>query len=258
MKLTNSRRPPSLDTINRTYRNIDLAISQQAHDVDSLVARVSKLKISPSRAVTPRIGRLPIELKASPGKHSPPVTPNVAATTAAALNAERTAQKLKGALLRVRKEPLLNKQAIGTVAPTIELNSLQKQAVGAGSNAFTTPVLEWGAASPDSKALLRTPKEEDPTFEPTDSPDSSPLPPTQTSMRRRESGPRHGHAKPIKRTGVVNATTSAPSNFSWGPLPTATPKTALPADFKLKAEGSTGGSSLSSSWVTEGFGAKKP
>ena len=39
------------------------------------------------------------------------VTPHVASTTAAALNAEQAARRLKEALLAVRTEPLLNKQA---------------------------------------------------------------------------------------------------------------------------------------------------
>ena len=44
------------------------------------------------------------------------VTANIAVTTAAALNAERAAQRLKKALMNARKEPLLNKQAAEAVA----------------------------------------------------------------------------------------------------------------------------------------------
>ena len=50
------------------------------------------------------------------------VTPSVAASTAAALNAERSAQRLKNALSQIRKEPVVNRQVIesNATAPTLE------------------------------------------------------------------------------------------------------------------------------------------
>ncbi|KAH9038586.1 hypothetical protein EDB84DRAFT_1437153, partial [Lactarius hengduanensis] len=102
-----SIKPPSFDTINRTSRNIDLAIRQQTVDVSALSARVAKLNLdsgsplgTPSRIRERDVVRRPLD-----------VTPHVASTTAAALNAEQSAHRLKEALLAVRTEPLLNTQA---------------------------------------------------------------------------------------------------------------------------------------------------
>src|SRR5258708_26397806 len=39
-------RAPSLDTVNRTFRNIDIAIIQQSGDVTKLQKRMSKLDMS--------------------------------------------------------------------------------------------------------------------------------------------------------------------------------------------------------------------
>lgn len=239
-----------MDTINRTYRNIDLAISQQEDDVDRLVDRVSKLKINPPQAVTPKIGRLPLELRESPGKRAVAVTPNVAATTAAALNAERAAQRLKGALLRARKEPLLNKQAVGTVASALEYSSPQKLLGSSESEVSWKP--------PASSDLLATPTWTMPAFQP-QSP-GSPTP-THPGARRKETTGLGKHAKPIRRpTGSPNSSTtsSPPSGFSWGPLPGVAPKTTLSIDLRKKEdEEDSGTQSLSSSWVADGFGIKK-
>ncbi|KAJ3728788.1 hypothetical protein C8R42DRAFT_545103, partial [Lentinula raphanica] len=83
-------RPPSLDTIHRTYRNIDIALQQQGDEVAQLNARLHKLDLNvPTRnSLTARDPRLP-----SFSPHSRPsiITPDVAVTTAAALNAERSA-----------------------------------------------------------------------------------------------------------------------------------------------------------------------
>ncbi|KAI9452912.1 hypothetical protein HD554DRAFT_2032310, partial [Boletus coccyginus] len=40
------RRPPSLDTVNRTFRNIDIAIDQQKQQVPQLRRRMARLEIS--------------------------------------------------------------------------------------------------------------------------------------------------------------------------------------------------------------------
>ncbi|KAF8199687.1 hypothetical protein BJ912DRAFT_922074 [Pholiota molesta] len=100
-----SFRAPSLDTINRTYRNIEIAIDQQSDEVARLAARVSKLNMKEATVATlTRDARLPDVGNRQPSD----ITQNVAAITAAALNAERAASRLKKALLSVRSEPLLN------------------------------------------------------------------------------------------------------------------------------------------------------
>ncbi|KAL6302558.1 hypothetical protein BKA93DRAFT_736546, partial [Sparassis latifolia] len=77
-------RAPSLDTINRICRNIDTAITQEEDHVAKLVARTAQLTLKPEpesrdRRLPDKTGR-PFE-----------VTPNVAMSTAAALNAEMSA-----------------------------------------------------------------------------------------------------------------------------------------------------------------------
>ena len=256
--LTERQRPPSLDTINRTYTNIDIAVTQQEDDVERLVTRVSKLKIGQPQT-TPRIGRLPLELRETSGKRAVAVTPNVAATTAAALNAERTAQRLKGALLRARKEPLLNKQAVGTIAPSVEFHIPQKPAT---PPAFNESDFEVKWRPPPAADFLASSNWSLPPFQ---TPGLAVPSTPQPSNRRRESTSAGKHAKPIKKSPgspSSSVTSSPPSNFSWGPLPGVMPLKALPIDLRKKEDGSSekgsnSQSSLSSSWVADGFGPKK-
>ncbi|KAH7912317.1 hypothetical protein BJ138DRAFT_973611, partial [Hygrophoropsis aurantiaca] len=89
-------RAPSLDTIARTFRNIDIAIKHQSEDVNTLRTRLSKLNISDSTRGGDKSKRSFAAPKdssssATTSKHPSNVTPNVAITTAAALNAERSA-----------------------------------------------------------------------------------------------------------------------------------------------------------------------
>ena len=61
-----------------------------------------------------------------------------------------------------------------------------------------------------------------------------------------------------KSPGVPTAASPPPAGFSWGPLPGVTPMKTLSADVRKKdGGGAVSSPSLSSSWVTEGFGAKK-
>ncbi|KAF8882536.1 hypothetical protein BD779DRAFT_918412, partial [Infundibulicybe gibba] len=116
-------RAPSLDTINRTYRNIDIAVQQQADEVSALASRLAKLNVtslslSNSGPTTPAAAARDPRLPDSVSRRPYNVTPHVAITTAAALNAERSAQRLKRALLVVRTEPLLNTAAAVRAAQT--------------------------------------------------------------------------------------------------------------------------------------------
>ncbi|KAG7089627.1 hypothetical protein E1B28_011292 [Marasmius oreades] len=139
-----SLRAPTIDTVNRTYRNIDLAIQQQTDDVARLTSRVKKIKASSSplplqnSSLGERDPRLP-----EPVRRPFTVTPDVAATTAAALNAERYAHKLKTALLSARKEPLLNTTAV-TAMKTMDIPVAFSTPSGRppGSNGlqFNTPI----------------------------------------------------------------------------------------------------------------------
>ncbi|KAG6808999.1 hypothetical protein H0H92_002042 [Tricholoma furcatifolium] len=126
-----SIRPPTLDSINRTYRNIDLALNQQTAQLALLQKRYAKSRSrsslrssnEPSPSSDPeRDPRLP-----SPqARPRSAVTPDVAVTTAAALNAERAAHRLKRALLQTRTAPLLNTAAVQAPAPPLSFNTPQK------------------------------------------------------------------------------------------------------------------------------------
>ncbi|KAF7317019.1 hypothetical protein HMN09_00436300 [Mycena chlorophos] len=205
-------RAPTLDTLNRTFRNMDIALDNQTGDVEKLVARVAKLSMTPSRANGHgRDARLPDR------QRPVNVTPDVAVTTAAALNAERSAHKLKRALLAARKQPLLNTQAAS--APPAPV-------------AFKTPVKAFALDAASLPATM-------PGFDlPEDhfNPASAPLPSTRRGggSRTRVSG-----SVPLKRSPGPAPATASPPAFDWGPLPTF---------GKPKSE-----DSLSSSWVSEGF-----
>jgi nucleoporin NUP159 len=210
-------RAPSLDTISRTYRNIDIAISQQSHDVAKLTSRMTELNLNtPSLVTVTRDKRLPDIVSRRPFN----ITPNVAVTTAAALNAERSAQKLKRALLAARKQPHLNTKAAQAPAPSI---------------AFTPPrsMLPSGLGGPSPIGIGA----QRPMFDDSDllfddlsaSPSPSPLP-----TRRTRTGVKH-HNKPIALTRTsANRGSPAATNFDWGPLPTVTPMTTISADVRRR------------------------
>lgn len=217
-----SFRPPSLDTINRTLRNIDIAIGQQQHDVESLRGRMKNLDIS-SDSIVPHSRRL----TGSQAKRPLNITPNVAATTAVALNAERSAQKLKRVLLATRSSPLLNTKAALASIPT-SFQTPQKPStvkldqqtptglfsLPTASISFPSSFTSWSPASPSDFG---------------DSPSSS--------VSRHRGGTKH-HQRPIplkkSSTPAVEVPTAAPS-FDWGPIQPIKPMTTLAFDLRYKA-----------------------
>ncbi|KIP11058.1 hypothetical protein PHLGIDRAFT_125171 [Phlebiopsis gigantea 11061_1 CR5-6] len=243
-------RPPSLDTINRTYRNIGIAVAQQADDVSRIAARLSNLDL---KSVQP--DRSAIDFKSSPSKRNPDDAPNVAATTAAALNAERAAQKLKSALLRARKQPLLNQQAAAAPAPPSDFVSARKanQAQDTPTQEFNLSSLSWNSGHPSTPGQPHTPRWGKALSQSSDG-SSSPSP-------SHGHGPRGKHLKPVplkKSPGpAAPSTSTTPPGFSWGPLPGVTPMKTLSPDVRKKEEGSKLPFSLSSSWVTDDFDTKK-
>ncbi|KAI9454582.1 hypothetical protein BJY52DRAFT_1284294 [Lactarius psammicola] len=210
-----SIKPPSLDTINRTSRNIDLAIRQQTVDVTALSTRVAKLNLdsgsplgTPSRIRERDVVRRPLD-----------VTPHVASTTAAALNAEQAAHRLKEALLAVRTEPLLNTQAAHAKPAPRAFDTPQKSSVddptstpsaaGTGSKLFSTPF----ALPPLNSAGTG----------------SSSSPP---AGRRGSAQKYHSKSVPLK-SAITGGTPPKPS-FDWGPLPGIKPMTTLSSDLRSK------------------------
>ena len=245
----NLYRPPSLDTINRTYRNIGIAVAQQAEDVSRIAERLSNLDL---KSVQPN--RTAMDFKSSPSKRNADVTPNVAATTAAALNAERAAQKLKSALSRVRKQPLLNQQAASAPSPPSDFIGAQKanQAQDIPTGEFRVDSSSWNSGLPSTPGQPHTSARGRPPFQGPDG-SSSPSP-------SHGHGARHfKHQKPValKKSPGATVTTTTPPGFTWGPLPGVTPMKTLSSDVRKKEEGSKLPFSLSSSWVTDDFETKK-
>jgi nucleoporin NUP159 len=205
--------------------------------------------------------RLVSDFKSSPSKRASEVTPSVAATTAAALNAERAAQKLKSALLRARKEPLLNKQAEQAPVPPSDLDLMAKHESIEPPKEFVLGSSLFNSTS----GMPQTPQWSLPLLPKPPSPPSSSHIHHYTS-RHRESK-LHQRAPPLKKSSGPSdlATspppagfTSPPANFTWGPLPSIAPKTTLSHDVRKKEEGpSKLPFSLSSSWVTDDFDTKK-
>ncbi|KAH8991372.1 hypothetical protein EDB86DRAFT_2936304 [Lactarius hatsudake] len=206
-----SIKPPSLDTINRTSRNIDLAIRQQTVDVSALSARVSKLNLdsgsplgTPSRTRERDVVRRPLD-----------VTPHVASTTAAALNAEQSAHRLKEALLAVRTEPLLNTQAAHAKPAPRAFDTPQKPSVdptpsAPASKGFSTPFMlpPLGAGAGPSSS-----------------------PPTSASRR---GGTQKYHSKSVPLKSAPTGGTPPKPSFDWGPLPGIKPMTTLSSDLRSK------------------------
>jgi nucleoporin NUP159 len=139
---------------------------------------------------------------------------SVTQRTAAALNAEAAAHRLRAALVQVRSEPLLNTQAVGT--PSSRHMFVPAALVGKPRPPAPTP----------SSSLFATPFTL-PPFPDTLTPRA---PPAGSQRRAAGHEPKHAKAVTIKRESVSPA--PAASTFDWGPLPKVGPKTTLAADLR--------------------------
>ncbi|KAF7967280.1 hypothetical protein HWV62_34989 [Athelia sp. TMB] len=208
-------RPPSLDTINRTYRNIDIAVEVQADQIALITARMKKLKTSHiATRTTARDHRLPDP------RRPYNTAPSVVVNAANALNGEVSAQRLKRALLSARQQPLLNTKAASAPAAPLAFATPQKSpgikeegstpGLGFGFDSFPESPQPWNPAS----------------FDESPSQDLGP-------RRRMMGGSRHGPSPKLKKlptSGPSPAGVTAPT-FDWGPLPTVTPIKTLPFGF---------------------------
>jgi nucleoporin NUP159 len=233
-------RAPTLDTVNRTFRNIEIALSQQSNDVSSLAARLKRVDLNaPSAPSTPmRDTRLPDRQRRAYS-----VTPNVAATTAAALNAERGANRLKKALFAVRKEPLLNvnvnaaKPPLAALSPgrTFKPAATPSRPATSSSNLPVTPTpFSLPMSFPKFAEVTVTPPDNSAFSLPPDDDFSLSMSlPSQTAGRRGGSVKKHSTVQLPKKSA---GTPSPAPSFDWGPLPTFnTPtKDTLAASFTKK------------------------
>ncbi|KAK0469922.1 uncharacterized protein EV420DRAFT_77584 [Desarmillaria tabescens] len=207
-------RAPSLDTVNRTYRNIDIAIQQERDAIDRLEQRLSRIDLNSTRSSAPkRDPRLP-DLPSRPRA----VLPHAAVTTAAALNAERSAQKLKQALLGLRKEPLLNQPKANAPTPPVAFLSTS-QASGSTKEGvvFNTPIKIEGPLFGNNGVADTSSFGTD--FEFPDDDDSFHLStPVPTGRRGAGGGKKHGGGLFKKSPSTATTSPKAPT-FDWGPLP---------------------------------------
>jgi nucleoporin NUP159 len=209
-------RAPSLDTVNRTSRNINLAIRQQSVDVSSLSSRIAKLNLeggSPSGTPSRRerdILRRPLD-----------VTPHVASTTAAALNAEQAAHRLKEALLAVRAQPLLNTQAANAKPAMRVFDTPQKLPdanLGSSGGSFGGGIFSTPLPLPQLNA--------------SESAGKGASPPVSAGRRSTTTQKYHAKSVPLKSTPTTGTTPK--HSFDWGPLPGIKPMTTIASDLRSK------------------------
>jgi nucleoporin NUP159 len=144
------------------------------------------------------------------------VTPHVASTTAAALNAEQAARRLKEALLAVRTEPLLNKQAANARPALRVFDTPQKPDVDLASSGGSL-----------GGGLLSTPLTL-PPLNVSDSTSRGVSPP----LGRRTTQKHHAKSVQLKSTPTAGTTTKP--SFDWGPLPGIKPMMMIPSDLRSK------------------------
>jgi nucleoporin NUP159 len=199
-----------------------------------LASRINKLSVEDvsfdSPAPRPRDARLPNINR--PRAYN--ITPNVAATTAAALNAERSAQRLKKALLAVRKEPLLNVKVSSAPSAPISFGTPKKEDNDAFSMLLkgTTGSLFGEPVVPESIPAGVWSLPPDDHFNPT-------TPSVPHGRRGAGGGQRKHQVVPLKKSGsgVLGAPAMAApmpaTTFDWGPLPNfSTPApTNVPTSF---------------------------
>ncbi|KAF5326909.1 hypothetical protein D9619_004355 [Psilocybe cf. subviscida] len=282
-----SFKPPTIDTINRTYRNIEIALEQQSDEVSRLANRISHLKVDESGApVAPstpaRSGSAPREGTPQSQQRPYNISTSVAETTAAALNGERSAARLKKVLLRVRKEPLLNTQALDAPPPPLAYDSPRKPSTSVfGASAFDssafgkpfdypTPPLN-GVEAPLGDTLLDSSSDLNKILDFSNLPDEDEFHPTdlsESSGRRAGRSRSHKLVNPKKgvpfvpKTPQEQSSPPPPSTFNWGPLPkfgaSSSPPIATPAKFVPFASPNSGGSAGPSAPPSNFFSSPSP
>ena len=149
-----------------------------------------------SKPSSTRDKRLPD--RSSKGGKAVNITSSIAATAATTLNAERSAYKLKKALLSVRDRPLLNAKALTTVSARVEFKTPQK--LGGGL---------FDSTSDTSTIPLPPP----PTTYP------ATTPPSLLSGGNRRAKHHAKSAWSSKKPEGEGSPSPAPATFDWGPPP---------------------------------------
>ena len=196
-----------------------MAIESQAQQIEELTRRISKFNLdsldaalhgSPSKfrrqhATDGEESASTAGLRGKGTLRGSQVTPSIAASTAAALNAERNALRLKNALAKARKVPLLNTQASKPVrqTPTIESLTRSPSQPLPGGDLMSSVSTSSSVYTHDSR----------------------------TSLDRRASRQTR-HTNSVKLGKTHTRVPSSISNFDWGPLPKVAPMTSLPVSIR--------------------------
>ncbi|GJJ08548.1 hypothetical protein Clacol_002766 [Clathrus columnatus] len=204
---------PTLDTIDRTCRNIKIALDERTDIVDKLSERVEAL--SPRRKP-----RYPVI-----GTNLGPLSPASAASTAvAALNSERFCLSLKNALFQTRQRPLFTDTVTKAPSTTKSFNLDTAPNLSKSEKSYSSPIYNNTITTPP------------------DSGSDSFLNNHESVDRRRQSRKHTSIAVPLRNSAAEEATTSTTSSsFNWGPLPSivSTPSKKLPFEFKIATKDAT-------------------
>lgn len=192
---------PTLDTIDRTCRNIKMALEERTEIVDKLSERVKTI----SSLARPSLAA---DLSTSSSPPAPMPSVNIAV---AALNSERSCLILKNALSNARQRPLFTEKVTRALpsakSPHSETNPIFSR------NMIPTP--DMNALAGSSSSLL--------SHDSTD--------------RRRQSRKHTSIAVPLK-PGTEKEVKAPAGSFDWGPLPTLSnpPPKKLPFEFKASTK----------------------
>ncbi|KAG8927597.1 hypothetical protein FRC02_008013 [Tulasnella sp. 418] len=123
----NSMQTPTLEMISRSLNRIQSGAQQRIEDLDKLMGRMEHLDITSESPETSPIAvvdshtHLPGRKQriSKPAIIRPPITPQIRAEAAAALNSERSGSRLKAALLNVRRDPLSSQHISGKEVTTV-------------------------------------------------------------------------------------------------------------------------------------------
>ena len=192
-----SIRPPSLDTIDRTCRNIQIALEERTKLLEQLSDRTDALSPQASQRLYSSTTQPRAPYHQKPGV----VTPPFASVAAAALNSERSSLNLKNSLLSARKEPLLTTNVV---------KFKTSMTVSPGPQVTQRP--EWKL------------------------PPVPPLSTTSSSVNRRNVRPGKKHGAVPLKTSMPGSDAKSIA-FDWGPLPGVAPMDQLSRDVRSQRTG---------------------
>ncbi|KIJ52655.1 hypothetical protein M422DRAFT_26225 [Sphaerobolus stellatus SS14] len=201
-----SMRPPSLDTIDRTCRNIQLALEERSKVIQQLNSRIEAMSPSTSK-------RFQTSQIASPVPST--VAPPYANLAAAALNSERSSLKLRNTLLNARKRPLLTTRVVDYKAPEPEHPHVKEIKI---EEAVQRPTDLFAPESPTPASSFRNRDAQE-----------SPLASHGGGGRSRKE---RLHASAVQFKNVPSPPQSSKPAFDWGPLPGVTPMITLSSDVR--------------------------